>query len=454
MARSIVSKDDIKDLLVSGGGHQIFEIFQSLRKDANDIDGAYPCDGREFSKSDFSGGNNPYDMLLLNKAKTITYAEYDAEIAEKGVCFHFALDETNEKFKIPKLINDTIPTFTGTVDDVGKSDVANTGSGRNIGEMVFSLIPLSDAGLHLLDGSLLQVGGIYDSFITHVASLQTAYPGLFTTDTAWQASVSVHGVCGKFVYTEGVSLRIPKITGFVEGTLDATALGDLVEAGLPNITGSLGGYLVSSNPSPTGAFSTSVVKTYDANYVNGATPNWNIIANGGERFVVLNSDASKSNSIYGKSTTVQPQAVKGYLYMVVATATKTDIQVNIDNIATDLNGKAGVDLTNVNTAGKAVIANLGMPSDKWVGLSIPVTMTKLTMPADGYLYSVIYASSSAMGMMNMMNGTGFGNMKQIPANSAEKMYLPVRKGDVVTVEYSNLAETTTMQFYYAVGSKS
>lgn len=445
MARKIITQDDIKDLSVSGGGHQIFEIFSTLRKDENDIDGAYPCDGREFSKSDFSGGNNPYDMLLLNKAKTITYAEYDAEIAEKGVCFHFALDETNEKFRIPKLINDTIPTLTGTVGDVGKSDVANTGSGRNIGETVFSLIPLSDAGLHLLDGSLLQVGGIYDSFITHVASLQTAHPGLFITEENWQSSVTSYGVCGKFVYTEGTSLRLPKITGFVEGTLDATELGNLIEAGLPNITGSFG-----DNPDR---------QTYNAVsgaiYTAGKNNKW--ATSGTETDSLVGNrhfSANRSNPIYGKSTTVQPQSIKGYLYMVVATATKTDIQINIDNITTDLNGKAGTDLSNLSTVGKTAVAHLAMPSNKWIGLSIPVTMTKLTMPADGYLYSVIYASSSSMGMMNMMNGTGFGNMKQVPENSAEKMYLPVRKGDVVTVEYSNLAETTTMQFYYAVGSKS
>lgn len=444
MARSIVSKDDIKDLLVSGGGHQIFEIFQSLRKDANDIDGAYPCDGREFSKSDFTGGNNPYDMLLLNKAKTLSYEEWNTEVTAKGVCFSFALDEENEKFKIPKLINDTIPTLTGTVGDVGKSDVANTGSGRNIGETVFSLIPLTDAGLHLLDGSLLQVGGIYDSFITHVASLQTDYPGLFATDTTWQASVSAHGVCGKFVYTEGVSLRLPKVTGFIEGTLDSSALGDLVEAGLPDIT---------AYWNVTGTYAKSTGVSGAAGRTHVADVDYQTTTSSSIGLASPNFVASRASSIYGKSTTVQPQAVKGYLYMVVATATKTDIQINIDNITTDLNGKAGTDLSNLSNVGKVAVAHLGMPSNKYVGLSIPVSMTKLTMPADGYLYSVIFASSSTMGMMNMMNGTGFGNMKHIPANSAEKMYLPVRKGDVVTVEYSNLAETTTMQFYYAEGSK-
>lgn len=341
--------------------------------------------------------------------------------------------------------NDAVFNFVIPKGDTGATGPMGGVYSRGLGEMVFSLLPITDAGLHLLDGALLQVGGIYDSFITHVASLQTAYPGLFTTETTWQASVSAHGVCGKFVYTEGVSLRIPKITGFVEGTLDATALGNLVEAGLPNITGesNIGGNAPKTVPS-SGALKQV---RYQLNAVINAT------SSDISDLAQTTLDASLSNSIYGKSTTVQPQAIKGYLYMVVATATKTDIQVNIDNITTDLNSKADTDLSNLSTVGKVAVAHLGMPSNKWVGLSIPVTMTQLTMPADGYLYSVIYAQSSAMGMMNMMNGTGFGNMKQVPANSAEKMYLPVRKGDVVTVEYHHLAQTTTMQFYYVEGSK-
>ena len=341
--------------------------------------------------------------------------------------------------------NDAVFNFVIPKGDTGSPGPMGGVYSRGLGEMVFSLLPITDAGLHLLDGSLLSVGGIYDSFITHVASLQTAHPGLFITEENWQSSVTSYGVCGKFVYTEGVSLRIPKITGFIEGTLDSGALGDLVEAGLPNITGesNIGGN------APKTVSSSGALKQvrYQLNAVVNAT------SSDISDLAQTTLDASLSNSIYGKSTTVQPQAIKGYLYMVVATATKTDIQVSIDNITTDLNGKAGTDLSNLSIVGKVAVAHLGMPSNKWVGLSIPVSMTQLTMPADGYLYSVIYASSSAMGMMNMMNGTGFGNMKQVPANSAEKMYLPVRKGDVVTVEYHDLAQTTTMQFYYAEGSK-
>lgn len=318
-------------------------------------------------------------------------------------------------------------------------------SGLVFGSTVFSLIPLTEAGLHLLDGSLLNVGGIYDEAITKIAALKASNPNLFITEENWQSSVSAHGVCGKFVYTEGTSLRLPKITGFVEGTLDSTALGDLVEAGLPNITGSAAvtGVAAKVNSSSGCIEQNRFILNYDYQAIQSSVND----------FASFSINAALSNPIYGKSTTVQPQAIKGYLYIVLATSVKTDVQVNIDNITTDLNGKAGTDLSNLSNVGKVAVAHLAMPSDKWVSLSIPVSMTKLTMPADGYLYSVIFASSSSMGMMNMMNGTSFGNMKQVPANSAEKMYLPVRKGDVVTVEYHDLAQTTSIAFCYAEGSK-
>ena len=126
-------------------------------------------------------------------------------------------------------------------------------SSRNIGEIVSSTIPLSDAGLHLLDGALISGSGSYADFVTYIAGLVSTYPDLFETEANWQTSVTNYGVCGKFVYdSENNTVRLPKITGFIEGTTDVTALGDLIEAGLPNITDDLhvhwrdysGGYTV------------------------------------------------------------------------------------------------------------------------------------------------------------------------------------------------------------------
>lgn len=190
--------------------------------------------------------------------------------------------------------------------------------GRNIGEIITSSLPLTDAGLHLLDGTRLSGDGIYGEFVDYIADLYTENPtaNYWTTESDWQTSVTTYGVCGKFVYDSvNNTVRLPKVTGIIEGTVDLTALGDLVEAGLPDHSHT---YNTKSSTMPQSG---------------NATQCWTGDATG------TTSNASASNPIYGNSTTVQPQTIKAFCYIVIATSTKTDIQVDIDEIATDLNGK-------------------------------------------------------------------------------------------------------------------
>ena len=59
---------------------------------------------------------------------------------------------------------------------------------RNIGEIVTSTIPLIDAGLHLLDGSVLQGDGSYTDFVDYIATLYgdgTNIPSYFCTEAEW-----------------------------------------------------------------------------------------------------------------------------------------------------------------------------------------------------------------------------------------------------------------------------
>ena len=73
--------------------------------------------------------------------------------------------------------------------------------------------------------------------------------------------------------------------------------GAMVEAGLPNITGTLSSVMGSfyAYPSGNGAFS---VEGIGRSLENGSSGNYGDIS----------FDASKSNAIYGRSTTVQPAA--------------------------------------------------------------------------------------------------------------------------------------------------
>lgn len=157
----------------------------------------------------------------------------------------------------------------------------------------------------------------------------TTQRSIFSTEEEWQFINSFYGVCGKFVInTTNQTIRLPKITGIVEGTLDNNALGDLVEAGLPDHKHNT----VISNDM------TSAGTTYDK-----LIPGQGGASRGTATFLSTNV---VNNPIYGNSTTVQPQTIKGYYYIVIATSPKTDIQVDIDQIVTDLNNKADKDLSN------------------------------------------------------------------------------------------------------------
>lgn len=207
------------------------------------------------------------------------------------------------------------------------------GGGKNIGETVFSLLPLTDSGLHLLDGSLI-VGGSYAQFVSYMENLYNNNPtaNYFCSEGDWQTTVTTYGACGKFVVdTVNHTVRLPKVTGFIEGTIDVNALGDLMTEKLPNIKGGDMGY--SDGTIGGGPYEYVVHTDWEAGGSGMAQPHYAF-------------NAHLANPIYQDGAKVQPQSIKGFMYICIATYAKTNIEVNIDEITTDLNGKADVDLTN------------------------------------------------------------------------------------------------------------
>ena len=221
---------------------------------------------------------------------------------------------------------------TGTINDSWicfiTDDEGNVTSSkeRTLGEIIFSLIPQSDPALHLLDGSLIDGTGVYNAFYTYMKNLyDNGYDKCFTDETSWQSSVTTYGVCGKFVLdTSNQTIRLPMIEGFVEGTLDEDALGELTEAGLPNITGSFYG-VQNTSPIYSGAFKNS--STTLGYSVGGGI---NVCAG------TLQFNASDSNPIYGNSDTVQPQSIKGFYYIVLSTSVALDVPLDVNAVVNDV----------------------------------------------------------------------------------------------------------------------
>lgn len=92
------------------------------------------------------------------------------------------------------------------------------------------------------------------------------------------------------------TFNVPNLIGrFIESGV-SNQVGTTHEAGLPNITGSF--KIWKFNDYLNGAFSTTFMGEHANTHDGGSDPDWKVYF-----------DASKSNSIYGKSSTVQPASL-------------------------------------------------------------------------------------------------------------------------------------------------
>lgn len=329
----------------------------------------------------------------------------------------------------------------------GDKKVAGLGATRrNIGEIVSSILPLTDAGLHLLDGAVISGDGIYGKFVTYIAGLVSSYPNLFISEADWQASISSYGVCGKFVYdSTNNTVRLPKITGIIEGITDLSALGSLVEAGLPNITGQFNlapGATVRSDAAASGAFQNVNSTSYAPSFVQQTG------------YGDLSFNASRSNPIYGKSNTVQPQTIKAYYYICVAASVKPNIEADIDQIVSDLNLKAGTDLANVNSLGKSTSAGWAMPSgDTYINLTPGASGASYIAPSNGWMYAVNTPTANAQ-FLAVYNSANV-EVAVMWSVGASTLYVswPAVKGNSYRIGYSS-GTLVKVLFFYAEGSKS
>lgn len=327
---------------------------------------------------------------------------------------------------------------------------------RNIGEIIQSTIPLTDAGLHLLDGALISGSGSYSDFVDYIASIYDSSANYFCTETEWQQAITDYGVCGKFVYDSvNNTVRLPKYSNKIyTGGGTTLVKGNGKALGITNGTDDYGMILFHNN-------------------LGGGSQDYLCTSSDG-----LNSNVGTSvtanhptprNVTYGLSTNAENSGViadlsnittslDGYYYIVVATSTKTDIQVDIDEIATDLNGKADVDLSNTNNQAKILMSGMGMPSNTYIDLTLGASGTTYTAPANGYFYlsKVGTAAGQFATFENSSDGASGESCAYTAFYSGYKCVLlrPVKKGTSIQLRYDVGGATQFFRFIYAVGSES
>ena len=255
---------------------------------------------------------------------TVLYDENET-YTDKSIVFN--IDENGETGIYRSLISNN--TGNALTDETKWQNVNLGGSGFEVGDIGIAAFGVDETkGLRrLLNGTILTVNANNQTFVNKLKAAVTSYPTLACTEAQWQeiTSTSVGGQCGKFVLnyddagTTVVSVRLPKIIMPVQGLTDMTKLGELVEAGLPNITADTGLRKASDSglASVSGAIYEGDVSSAERPIYDGSIPS--------TKGILFN--ASRSNSTYGKSNTVQQEQIQYPYFIQVATGQETEVNI-------------------------------------------------------------------------------------------------------------------------------
>lgn len=398
----------------------------------------------------FRKENTAYE--LGDKVSCAYHPDLMLECGVAGTTSNIELDTRGELST-----GDTITdgTVTWNVIDVGSS-----GGGLEVGDIGIS--PFVDEGKNLrrlLNGQVI-LQSQFAGFATKLKKAVQTYPNLATTEDNWQAikSNSKIGQCGKFVIDDTAgTIRLPRIVK-LQGVLDLSNIGSIVDDGLPsiththtrgtmNITGKFGievyGQDAGWNNAVTDSGAFYRVDGIGDNGTGSASGKGGVGFDASRSWTGSTSNNSAVDSVYGKSNTVQEEAIQYPYFIQVANGYVED--VNIDMVASKLNN----DVSNITNVGKSLISGLGMPSGKNVDLTLGTSGATYTAPANGY---VLLKKSSTASNQIVELYTGV-NVRSISSASNQQIcvFAPVKKGFNFSVNYSLAGETTFFRFIYAEG---
>lgn len=186
-------------------------------------------------------------------------------------------------------------------------------------------------------GSLPLQGGLYSRLaypdLWEWVQKQTGY---LKAESEWQELAASNSGNVPF-YSSGdgsTTFRVPALKCWVRGADSISEVGGYLAVGLPNLTGTTkAAYGVNNQTTNVGALQTDI---YTIGSANGRQDGGN--GSDGEpiQSAILTFNASKSNSIYGPSDTVQPKSIVG-MWLVKAYGTVTNVgSTDVTNISTGL----------------------------------------------------------------------------------------------------------------------
>ena len=134
-----------------------------------------------------------------------------------------------------------------------------------------------------------------------------------------------------------------------------------------------------------------------------------------------------------------------------ASDNNTVLKSNVRVLETDTasSTKKAYSIMTKSPANNEYMARMAMPSDKYIDLTLGASGSTYTAPADGYFYSGI-STDTQHGWITMeakFSAVSYG----VDQSNFVRVWLPVKKGEKVTVRHPNI-KSSVLKFIYAVGS--
>lgn len=256
---------------------------------------------------------------------------------------------------------------------------------------------------------------LYKDFFDYITT-----QGWVKTEAEWQEiATRDNGFCPFYSDGDGsTNFRTPKFAPYQQIALASGSVGKYHQAGLPNIKArsDLGG--IFSIASFSGAITTEI-NTGDA---TGATH----YEAGGSQRAKLTFDASNSNTIYGRSSTVQPESHEWVMCVVAY------------GVATNVGSVDMADVLSATAQVQAEIASIQQAIGNITKFAAPAyasgskiaANTTVTIQSNGFLrYFIVLDGTGGKTQYITINGTKLA----ISADnySSDRGILPVMKGDKV-----------------------
>lgn len=213
--------------------------------------------------------------------------------------------------------------------------LVNHGTGRNVGDIFYTMRNDNE-----LNGAVECNGATYNTtdFIgaqsigNLLAAGKVPYLSLadYATALATDGSVGVFGWDGAGTTT----FRVPKLNDIFVETGTVAQLGDFVPAGAPNITGQFS--VTNAASGPKGNINATDGCVYADGTTSGSYSSFAGDGNSASGPKVAHIDASRSSSVYGNSTTVQPKALRYRAMVQLATSTTDEALETCTGVLADV----------------------------------------------------------------------------------------------------------------------